>query len=304
MRTLSPSTAPCLGSRPSSAANSSGSFLTQERSSGRNDTRDLSTVKSLQPAPFDFLKSREAKLQPLKVATKAWNESVAALVSQVGQEVGPLVTRRRGIAWNDRVVAALHDLQEPLRSDVILSTRTPMIANATVKGSVRAFCSAFLEQDLEFMPRTMEYPKFPYFTVEPATQKALFEAGLYLLANPPEVEADEPDATGSQINRDTYLKTPMISVELRLAELQQHEEAAVLLNWSCRGRAGAKAKIFINGQQDVPAFEVRSTEDDNVPNFWTFLPWTPGTVVVDLKHVGSGYLWFEHVDVHHIRWTN
>ncbi len=304
MRTLSPLTAPCLESRTSSA-NFDGSFPIQERSSIRNNTRSLGAVK---PggifAERDFCKVREGLLDPIKLASTAWNASVAELVSQVGRELTPLATRQRGGVWHERVAKGLRDMREPLHSDIILSTRAPLLKNNLIRGLVRVFCSAVLEQDLEFMPRPMQYPKFPYFTVEPATQKSLYEAGLYLLANPPGTDEDEPNVPGTPINRSTYLRAPMVSVELELAELSTAEDGAVLLNWSFRGRAGAEAKIFINGEQDVPAFDVMSTEDDAVPNFWTFLPWKAGMTVIDLKHVGSGYLWFEHVDVHHVRWVD
>ncbi|PZR89924.1 MAG: hypothetical protein DLM68_05315 [Hyphomicrobiales bacterium] len=237
------------------------------------------------------------------MAAAAWNDSVAALVSEVGREIPTLAARQFGNAWHERVASALREMREPLHSDVILTTRSPSLKNEAIRGSVRAFWSTVLEQDLEFMPKAMEYPKFPYFIMEPATQKSLYDAGLYLLANAPKADEDEPDEPGAALDHRSYLRRPMVSVELDLAQLPLNESAAVLLNWSFRGRAGAKAKVFVNGQQDVPAFDVVSTEDDATPNFWTFVPWRPGIVTVDLKHVGSGYLWFEHVDVHHVRWA-
>lgn len=94
----------------------------------------------------------------------------------------------------------------------------------------------------------------------------------------------------------------MLSVELDLQPLPKGTNGAILMNWSCKGRNGAKAKIFVNGQQHVRSFDVQTTDDDVVPNFWTFVPWNEGRTVVDLKHVGSGYLWFEHVDIHHVEW--
>jgi hypothetical protein len=160
-----------------------------------------------------------------------------------------------------------------------------------------------LEQDIEFMPKPMAYPRFPYFQVEPATLESLHKAGLVLLANPPGIHEDEPDEPGAELDLRSYLRRPMVSVELRMEPLPPASRRAVLLNWSFRGRAGAHAKIFIDGSQDSRAFEVLSIDDDAVPNFWTLLPWTPGTTVVDLKHVGAGYMWFEHVDVHHVTWS-
>jgi hypothetical protein len=270
----------------------------------RNISRSEQRVKyNGWPAEENFQISRRQLLRPVCAASAAWNESVAALIRQVGEKLTSLASRRHGPYWHERVARAVAEMKMPLHSEVILSTRNPKLKNDVVNGSVRVFCSTILEEDLEFMPGPMEYPKFPYFTVEPATQEGLFEAGLYLLASPPAAEEDEPDVPGTMINQSVYLRRPMVSVELKLAELAPKEAGAVLLNWSFRGRGGAKAKIFINGEQDVPAFDVMSTEDDAVPNFWTFIPWNPGETVVDLKHVGSGYLWFEHVDVHHVRWT-
>jgi hypothetical protein len=254
------------------------------------------------PPAKDFFSDRQKILRSVEAAAAAWNEAVATLITKVGQVTTSFATRSRGPGWHERAAQALRAMREPLHSDVILATRTPMLKNDAIRASVRVFCSTVLEQNLEFMPRTMDYPKFPYFTVEPATQESLFKEGLYLLANPSGMDEEEPNIPGVSISRETYLRTPMISVELDLASIGSGNDGAVLLNWSFRGRAGAHAKIFINGELDVPAFEVRSSDDDETPNFWTVVPWATGEVVIDLKHVGSGYLWFEHVDVHHVTW--
>jgi hypothetical protein len=103
---------------------------------------------------------------------------------------------------------------------------------------------------------------------------------------------------------NTYVHRPMISVELNLEPLPEGTDGALLLNWSCKGRDGAKAKVFIDGSQYVKSFVVHCTTDDSVPNFWQFIPWKSGKTVVDLKHVGTGYLWFEHVDIHHVEWAS
>jgi hypothetical protein len=250
-----------------------------------------------------FFAIRSAALAPVNHAARSWNEAVAALVDQVGQAQINLAAKREGEEWHERVANALRRMGDPLRSDVILSAKEPRLKNSFFSGAVRAFSTTTLDQDLEFMPKPMAYPKFPYFQVEPATHESLSKSGLCLLTNPPGIDADEPDKTGTRINPHTYLRVPTISVELDLSAIGPEEYGAILLNWSFRGRAGAHAKIFINGEQDVPAFEVMSADDDGTPNFWTFIPWTQGKVIVDLKHVGQGYLWFEHVDVHHVRWT-
>ena len=244
-----------------------------------------------------FEKMREQELQSLTAAFQGWNEAVASLVEGFHNHT------KANAAWYSTVATALRDMHEPLRSDFILKAVSPRLSSNLIQGHVRALCTTVLEQNLEFMPRTMAYPKFPYFQVEPATLQSLSEHGLILLANPPGESEDEPDAPGAAICVDTYLRRPMVSVELNLKSLPVGTDGAVLMNWSCKGRNGAKAKIFVNGQQHVKSFDVQTTDDDTVPNFWTFLPWTEGRSVIDLKHVGSGYLWFEHVDIHHVEWS-
>lgn len=250
----------------------------------------------------DFVSWRATALKPIEAAAAGWNSAVADLVRQIGNELPTYAHRVAGDQWHSRVADTLDRMREPLHSDVILSTRAPKLSNSVIKGAARSFCATFLEEDIEFMPRPMAYPKFPYFTVEPATPDSLHEKGLVLFANPPANTDDEPDCSGTPISRNSYMARPMVSVELSLGDLGTKRNGAILLNWSFRGRAGARAKIFINGEQDVESFEVISTDDDAVPNFWTLLPWSPGTHIVDLKHVGAGYLWFEHVDVHHVTW--
>lgn len=296
---LQSAAAPFTERRPEGATKLIGSFLSQERSSIGNNTPSNLPVKDSLP---DFMSQRQRILSRHLAAHAEWNDSVAALVSYLGKKFNPYSIRRQGRVWQEEVAAALRSLKKPLYSDVILTTGSPQLKNDVLEGNVRAFCTTVLDRDLEFMPKTMEYPKFPYFQIEPATFNSLHEAGLYLLSNPPGVTEDEPDEEGSKLNMSAYAKTPMVSVELQLRALPENFDAAVLLNWSCRGRAGAKAKVFIDGEQDLPAFEVTSTTDDTVPNFWTVIPWRAGPMVIDLKHVGSGYLWFEHVDVHHVRW--
>lgn len=244
----------------------------------------------------EFVKTRTQALEPITEAFHGWNEAVAFLVEGFHKHTNS------NEAWHKAVANALRNMNEPLRSDFILKSLDPKLSAKLIKGNVRAFSTTVLEQNLEFMPREMEYPKFPYFQVEPATLQSLAESGLILLANPPAIDGDEPDVPGTAINPDTYLHRPMLSVELDLSPLPNSVEGAVLMNWSCKGRNGAKAKVFVNGQQHVKSFEVQTTDDDTVPNFWTFLPWKVGRNIVDLKHVGNGYLWFEHVDIHHVEW--
>lgn len=94
----------------------------------------------------------------------------------------------------------------------------------------------------------------------------------------------------------------MVSIELQTDGLPSGTEGAVLINWSFWGRQGAHAKVFVDCLQDVLAFPVASSDEDRTPNFWTVLPMRPRTTVVDLKHVGAGFLWFEHADVHTVTW--
>jgi len=246
---------------------------------------------------------REAALAPLERAAGLWNEAVAEVISHMGLALDSHVRRSRGEDWVRRAALSLRTMRQPLKSDVILSTIAPAGANAVISGAVRAFSTTVLEQDLEFMPKRFRYPKFAYFEVEPATQASLATRGLYLLAGGPPVDEDEGCDPGTAINRHTYLRTPLISLELSMKALAETEEGAVLINWSCRGRNGAMGKVFINGELDVPPFEIMTTADDATPNFWTILPWDEGGATIDLKLVGeASYLWFEHADVHVLRW--
>ena len=250
-----------------------------------------------------FLEKRKMATLAYDRAPKHWNDSVACLVEMVGSQISNYAALYGGSNWHENVAKALRLLEKPLKSDVILSNDSPLLKNECLKGAVRVFGSCFLEQDLEFMPKEYDYPKFPYFQVEPARLNTLSKAGLVLLANPSGLEEDEPDKTGSEIDMTSYTRRPMVSCEIYMNHLDEKRIGALLLNWSCKGKEGAMAKIYINGIQDVPAFEVQSTDDDPTPNFWTFLPWSEGKTVIDLKMVGSGYLWFEHVDVHSIHWS-
>lgn len=243
-----------------------------------------------------FFEIRDKAIKPITEAYLDWNESVAFLVEGFYQHT------KSKEKWHLSVANTLRKMQEPLRSDFILSSNTPKLQSNLIKGGVRGFCATILEENLEFMPKELEYPKFPYFEVEPATLQSLAKKGLLLFANPPAVDEDESDQPGTLINTKKYSHRPMVSVELNLKSLPPGAEGAVLLNWSCKGRKGAKAKVFIDGLQYVKSFEVLTTTDDSIPNFWTFIPWSIGKTIIDLKHVGSGYLWFEHVDIHHVEW--
>jgi hypothetical protein len=237
-------------------------------------------------------------LRPITAAQEAWNEAVAFLIDGFSRYTLPGLD-----AWHHQVADALRSKREPLRSDFILSPISPKLASTLMKGHVRAFNTTILEENLEFMPKELDYPKFPYFQVEPATLQSLAQHGLVLFANPGGIAEDEPDVPGTPLDLKTYCRRSIISMELEMRPLAPDTAGAVLLNWSCKGRNGAQAKVFIDGIQHVGSFEVRSTDDDAVPNFWTFLPWKQGVTSIDLKHVGAGYLWFEHVDVHHIEWS-
>jgi hypothetical protein len=94
----------------------------------------------------------------------------------------------------------------------------------------------------------------------------------------------------------------MVSIELDINKLPDGQQGALLINWSFRGRQGAMAKIFIDGLQDVPAFQVASTDEDHTLNFWSVVPIRAGYTVIDLKHVGAGFMWFDHADVHSVIW--
>lgn len=253
--------------------------------------------------PQAFAAWRNTALAPFDRAAGLWNEAVANVVATMGLHLDSQARRRKGEAWVNQLIATLRTMRAPLKSDVIVSANTPMAVNALVSAGVRALSATMLEQDLEFMPRSFDYPKFPYFEVEPATLASLAKAGLVLLANGPAPGADEPCSGGVPINRETYLRRPLISIGLELSELPPGQDGAILVNWSCRGRNGAMAKVFIDGELDVPPFEVMTTSDDATPNFWTILPWRVGGATLDLKLVGeASYLWFEHADVHVVRW--
>lgn len=256
------------------------------------------------PANDDFGCWRRDHLQMADLAVAEWNNAVASAVEHVGQMKG-LTTQQMDALWHGKVATALRAMERPLHSDVILEARRPSLKNDILEGRIRAFGASVLAEDPEFMPSTQrQWPAFPYFVVEPGSLDSLAREGLILLTNPPGLAEEESDEIGTQICRRTYGRSPMISVELDLSQLEEGSEAAVLLNWSFRGRLGAMAKIFVDGQLDAPAFPVASSDEDRTPNFWTILPWRPGRTYVDLKHVGSGYCWFEHVDVHSVSWND
>lgn len=249
-----------------------------------------------------FHRWRREKLATIETSIGAWNDAVATAVETVARQEG-MVARTMGVAWHAQVAAALRAMDVPLHSDVILSTRQPHLRNSLVVGRMRACGACFLSEDPEFMPTTQyEWPRFPYFVVEPGTPTSLAREGLILLANPPGIEEEEPNVVGAPICRATYGRAPMIGLDLELQPLEHGRQGAVLLNWSFRGRLGAMAKIFVDGLAETPAFGVTSTDEDPTPNFWTVLPWREGRTVIDLKHVGAGFLLFEHCDVHSVTW--
>lgn len=247
-----------------------------------------------------FLLARQRQVPSIRAATAAWNDAVASAVGTVAHQHG-LIAQRMGEHWFRQVQQALKVMDHPLHSDVILAGAAPFLANDVLTGRVKVFGATMLSEDPEFMPSTQyEWPRFPYFVVEPGTPRALHEAGLVLLTNPPAEEEDEANLVGAPIAMHNYGKSPMVSVELDVNDFTGG--GAVLINWSCRGRLGAKAKIFIDGELDVPAFTVASSDEDRTPNFWTILPLRPGKTMIDLKLVGSGMLWFEHADIHSVTW--
>lgn len=267
-------------------------------STGQNDlcSEGLATAKEA------FLAYRRSRMTSIETGITEWNGAVASAVERVGKQDG-LTSRMMTSGWHTQVASALRRMEHPLHSDIILSVNEPYLTNRLMQGRVRTFGTITMSEDPEFMPTTQaEWPRFPYFLVEPGTSRSLAEAGLVLLANPPGVAEDEPDEVGAAICSTTYARSPMVSMELQIDALPNGREGAVLINWSFRGRQGAHAKIFIDGLQDVPAFPVASSDEDRTPNFWTILPMRPGTTVVDLKHVGAGFLWFEHADVHTVTW--
>lgn len=250
----------------------------------------------------EFHRYRNKKMASIETGISEWNSAVASAVERVGQQNG-LVAKIMGNGWHQQVAQVLRKMDEPLHSDVILSVKETKLSNRRVTGRVRTFGNTTMSENPEFMPTTeTAWPMFPYFNVEPGTPTALAHQGLALLANPPGLEDEEANEVGTPIASATYARSPMVSIELRVHEMAQEVNGAFLINWSFRGRQGAMAKIFLDGLLDVPAFNVASTDEDKTPNFWTVLPMRSGLTVVDLKHVGSGFLWFEHADVHPVIW--
>lgn len=251
----------------------------------------------------DFLEYRRSKMASIETGIAEWNGAVASAVERVGMQKG-LMTKTMGQDWHTRVAQALTKMETPMHSDVILGVDEPFLTNRMLEGRVRVFGATTMSESPEFMPATdTKWPMFPFYTVEPGTSRALAEAGLALLANPPGIEDDEANAVGTPIASSTYARSPMVSIEVRVNELPSATSGALLLNWSFRGRQGAMAKVFIDGLLDVPAFGIASTDEDRTPNFWTVLPMRPGATIIDLKHVGAGFLWFEHCDVHSVTWN-
>ena len=267
-----------------------------------HDTTGATSPMGVRAVREEFQRWRRDKIASIETCRSEWNGAVAAAVEQVGRQCG-LIAQTMGKEWHERAAQALRALREPLRSTVILSAKTPHLQDSYLRGRMRAYGTSVLSEDPEFMPSTQfEWPRFPYFQVEPGTASSLARSGLIMLANPPGIDEEEANEVGTPICGATYARSPMISLELDLNPLAKGTQGALLLNWSFKGRQGAMAKIFIDGQLDVPAFEVASTDEDPTPNFWTVAPWRSGNAIVELKHTGSGFLFFEHCDVHHIVW--
>lgn len=241
-----------------------------------------------------FIETRNKILTNHKLETKEWNKAVARSVRDF-----PTYTGRERERY-ECVASILEKMYEPLRSDIILTADEPYIQCpiTKIKGSLRIFGASFLPNDIWFMDEWIEFPRFPYFITEPATFKSLKEKGLVLFADPCGEEEDEPDVSGSTINLDTYKRRPIVSVELDLPSIEQ--QGCLLLNFSARGYYGAKVKIFNNGELICSSFSVQSTPEDRTPNFWVYPEWKAGVNIIDLKFVSKGYLWFDHVDVHHV----
>ena len=250
----------------------------------------------------NFFITRGKILKKLYISNTAWNKSVASAICSLKENSGYII-KTMGDKWINSLIKELEEMTDPLHSDVILSNAYPKLKNEYVNCRLDVFGSVFLSEDPEFMPsHRKEWPLFEYFIVEPGTLSSLYKNNLVLLANPPDVNEQEKNIAGEKIDETTYGKTPMVSIRLKTKGLRRHENGALLLNWSFRGRLGAMAKIFVNGILDYPAFLVNSSDEDRTPNFWTVVPWFE-ECVIDLKHVGQGYLWFEHCDIHHVIWN-
>ncbi|QQS20925.1 MAG: hypothetical protein IPL87_05300 [Candidatus Moraniibacteriota bacterium] len=242
----------------------------------------------------NFISSRNTILTNHKLETREWNKAVAKLVREF-----PIYTGRERERY-ECVADALEKMDEPLRSDIILTVEEPyaLCSLTKIKGSLRIFGASFLPNDIWFMDEWLEFPKFPYFVTEPATFKSLKENNLVLFADPCGEIEDEPDIAGAEINLETYRRRPIVSIEIELPQIKQ--QGCLLLNFSAKGYYGAKVKIFNNGELVCPSFSVQSTPGDRTPNFWIFPEWKSGLNVIDLKFIGKGYLWFDHVDIHHV----
>ena len=184
----------------------------------------------------EFHRWRQEKIASIETCRMEWNGAVAAAVEHVATQNG-LFTQTMGPKWHADVAAALRSMEVPLHSEVILSTVKPYLRNELITGRMRAYGACFMSENPEFMPSTQfEWPRFPYFKVEPGTSSSLAKEGLILLANPPGIIEDEANEVGAPICSTSYARTPMISVELELKPLERDQTGAVLLNWSFRPR--------------------------------------------------------------------
>jgi hypothetical protein len=174
---------------------------------GRAEDAQLSPV-AIQAACETFHNYRGHKLSSIETGIAEWNDAVASAVDRVGQQNG-LATIEMGPEWHTNVSSALRDMKAPLHSEVILSTKKPFLSNSALSGRLRVFGALTMSENPEFMPSTTaEWPRFPYFLVEPGTAKSLADQELVLLGNPPSVDQDEPDMIGAAIASVTYARSP------------------------------------------------------------------------------------------------
>ncbi len=253
-------------------------------------------IKTSSSPDEEYFETRQRMLANQRNEALQWNGAVARLVKDFWQYTGEGEERYLEIA------NALCAMPEALQADMILSPKSPLGHNAKsgINARLNAWGASFLPQDMSFMDGWLAFPKFPYFRPEPATFESLLGAGLILFTTPAGVEEDEGNETGNMIGMETYARRSIASVELDLPSLPCYDDASLLFNISARGYYGAMVKIFWNGALCLPAFPVHSTPEDRTPNFWVFPPWKAGENFLDIKFVGQGFLWFDHVDVHHV----
>lgn len=256
---------------------------------GHDLTRDYSP-------PSDYVSEQRQAVANFDQMRTAWNEAVANLASgfEHHSHQDHLATFYRNTS------AALKSLSSLMEGDMILSASSPKHFNpkSRIEGHLDCFGVTLAHQNFWFMGRPTTYPDFPFFTIEPATKQSQTEANLVLLTNPVGVCVDEPNEPNTKIDLPSYASRSIVSTTLSLPEITG--EAALLFNISAKGYNGAMLKTFWNGELALPAIPVNSTPDNPTPNFWVIVPWRAGTNVLDLKFVGAGYLWFDHVDVHHV----